>query len=101
MQDHFKDAAALRMKIAENEQKIEQLQHQQQRIENRIKDYVNAERKSRAYRLITKGAAIENIAPETKNIPEAEFYRLMESILTGPSVSKKIHQVAEKAGDGE
>ena len=101
MQDHFKDAAALRMKIAENEQKIKQLQHQQQRIQNRIKDYVNAERKSRAHRLITKGAAIESIAPETKNIPEVEFYRLMESILTGPSVSKRIRQVAEKAGDGE
>ena len=71
MQDHFKDAAALRMKIAENEQKIEQLQHQQQRIENRIKDYVNAERKSRAYRLITKGAAIESIAPDTKDIPRS------------------------------
>ena len=101
MQDHFKDAAALRMKIAENEQKIEQLQHQQQRIQNRIKDYVNAERKSRAHRLITKGAAIESIAPETKNIPEAEFYRLMESILTSPSVSKRIHQVAEKVGGAQ
>ena len=101
MQEHFKDAAALRMKIAENEQKIEQLQHQQQRIQNRIKDYVNAERKSRTHRLITKGAAIESIAPETKNIPETEFYQLMESILTGPSVSKRIRQVAEKAGDGE
>ena len=101
MQDHFKDAAALRMKIAENEQKIEQLQHQQQRIENRIKDYVNAERKSRAHRLITKGAAIESIAPETKNIPETEFYRLMESILTSPTVSKRIRQVAEKVGGAQ
>ena len=98
MQDHFKDIAALRAERAENEQKIEQLKRQQQRIQNRIQDYQNSERSKRAHRLITKGSAIESIAPETKDIPEADFYRLMQSILISPSVSKKIHQMAEKAG---
>ena len=98
MQDHFKDIAALRAERAENEQKIEQLERQQQRIQNRILDYQNSERSKRAHRLITKGSAIESIAPETKDIPEADFYRLMESILTSPSVSKRISQVSEKAG---
>ena len=98
MQDHFKDIAALRAERAENEQKIEQLKRQQQRIQNRIRDYQKSERSKRARRLITKGAAIESIAPETKDIHEADFYQLMQSILISPSVSKKIHQVAEKAG---
>ena len=31
--------------------------------------------------LITRGAAIESIAPQTKELSEAEFYSLMESIL--------------------
>ena len=98
MQDHFKDIAALRSEKTKNEQKIEQLERQQQRILNRLHDYQNSERSKRTHRLITKGAAIESIAPETKDIPEADFYQLMQSILISPSVSKKIHQMAEKAG---
>ena len=33
-------------------------------------------RKQRTHRLITRGAAIESIAPQTKELSEAEFYSL-------------------------
>ncbi len=36
-------------------------------------------RKQRTHRLITRGAAIESIAPQTKELTETEFYSLMES----------------------
>ena len=41
-------------------------------------------RKQRTHRLITRGAAIESIAPQTKELSEAEFYSRMESILNLP-----------------
>ena len=44
------------------------------------------ERQKRARRLITKGAAIECLAPATKDIGETEFLSLMEKILALPDV---------------
>ena len=41
-------------------------------------------RQKRAHRLITKGAAIERLAPATKEMGEADFFSLMEKILTLP-----------------
>ena len=42
---------------AENERKLSQLQHKKQQLENRI----------------TRGAAIESVAPLTKALTETEF----------------------------
>ena len=46
----------LEKKCAEAEAKAEQYQHQVQRLENRIRDQREAERKRRRYHLITRGA---------------------------------------------
>ena len=59
---------------AENERKIAQLQHKKQQLENRITYYEKGERRKRAHRLITRGAAIESVAPQTKELGETEFY---------------------------
>ena len=66
--------------------RLEQLLHKQQRLKNRISYLEKGERQKRAHRLITKGAAIESLAPATKGMSEAEFYSLMEQILSLPSV---------------
>ena len=48
------------------EQQIRQEQNKLRRLENRAAYYEKGERRKRAHRLITRGAAIESIAPQTK-----------------------------------
>ena len=45
-----------------------------QRLKNRQAYLESGSRKQRTHRLITRGAAIESIAPQTKELSEAEFY---------------------------
>lgn len=71
---------------------LEQLQHQQQRLRNRLNYLEKGERQKRAHRLITKGAAIENLVPETKEMGETEFFSMMDKILTLPSVLPLLPQ---------
>ena len=80
----------LQTEKAENDRKIEQLEHRQQRIENRINYIKQGERKARAHRLITRGAAVESIVPAVKSMTEPEFYELMETILTDPAVASLL-----------
>ena len=71
---------------AENERKITQLQHKKQQLENRITYYEKGERRKRAHHLITRGAAIESVAPLTKVLTETEFYSFAEKALAVPEV---------------
>lgn len=68
--------------IAKAEQEIIILGRQIQRLENLDEYYKRGERAKRAHRLIIKGAAIERILPESKEIEDADFYQLMEKMLT-------------------
>ena len=81
-----KELEKLRAKQAQDLKILEQLQHQQQRLQNRLNYLEKGERQKRAHRLITKGAAIENLVPETKELGETEFFSMMEKILSLPSV---------------
>ena len=76
----------LRAQNEKDKVRLEQLLHEQQRLKNRIAYLEKGERQKRAHRLITKGAAIESLAPATKDMGEAEFYSMMEQILSLPSV---------------
>lgn len=76
----------LRAEQARDMKMLTQLQHQQQRLQNRISYIEKGERQRRAHRLITKGAAIESLSPATKDMGEAEFFSLMEQILSLPAV---------------
>ena len=76
----------LREQNEKDKTRLEQLLHEQQRLKNRISYLEKGERQKRAHRLITKGAAIESLAPATKDMGEAEFYSMMEQILSLPSV---------------
>lgn len=83
-------------KLKSKKEKIERLlvqeKHKLDRLMNRRKYYENGERQKRAHRLITKGAAIESIAPELKEMSEQDFYELMSDVFNQSVVKVIIHQ---------
>ena len=81
-----KELEKLRTQQAKDIQELEYLQHDLQRLQNRLAYLEKGERQKRAHRLITKGAAIERLAPVTKEISETDFFSLMEKILALPDV---------------
>ena len=79
-----KELEKLRADKAKAEKELEYLQHDLQRLQNRLAYLEKGERQKRAHRLITKGAAIERLAPFTKEMGETDFFVLMEKILALP-----------------
>ena len=77
---------------AENERKITQLQHKKQQLENRITYYEKGDRGTRAHHLITRGAAIESVAPLTKILTETEFYAFAEKVFSLPEIKGLLMQ---------
>jgi hypothetical protein len=74
----------LRREYAENEAKLQQYQHRAKRLEQRKQYYEKGERQKRAHRLITRGAAVESVAPEVRPLSEQGFYALAEYIFSMP-----------------
>ena len=82
------------------EQELEQTQHQQQRLENRIRYISKTERKARDHRLITRGAAVEHFWPQVKPMTEGAFYELMEAVLALPDAQSILRaRLPETDGD--
>ena len=81
----------LRQEQASVEQKLQQLQHNQQRLENLKSYYEKADRKKRTHRLCTIAGTIESIAPEIKELTLPEANELLEGILEIPDVQSAIH----------
>ena len=73
------------------EQKLQQIQHNQQRLENRKSYYEKADRKKRTHRLCTIAGTMESIAPEIKELTLPEVTNLLESIMDLPDVQRAIH----------
>ena len=73
------------------EQQLKQLQHNQQRLENRKSYYEKAGRKKRTHRLCTIAGTIESIAPDIKLLTLPEVNELMETILSLPNVQSAIY----------
>lgn len=73
------------------EQKLQQLQHNQQRLKNRKSYYEKADRKKRTHRLCTIAGTIESIAPDIKLLTLPEVNELMEHILCLPNVQSAIY----------
>ena len=73
------------------EQQLQQLQHNQQRLENRKSYYEKANRKKRTHRLCTITGTIESIAPEIKELTLPEVTNLLETIMDLPDVQRAIH----------
>ena len=72
------------------ERQLVQLQHKVQQYENRIAYCEKGERQKRTHRLITRGAAVESVAPTVKTLTEVEFYAFAESIFALPEVQQLL-----------
>ena len=87
------------------EQQIRQEQNKLRRLENRITYYEKGDRRKRAHHLITRGAAVESVAPLAKVLSEAEFYAFAEKALALPDVKALLmaavneHNQKELGGD--
>ena len=95
-----KSREELEKAYAEATVKLEQYQHKGQRLENRIKYYQQWDRKKRNHRLITRGAAIESVAPEVQGMSERAFFLLMEKVFSLPEVAALIHRTTDQQEDG-
>ena len=73
----------IEIKIKEIETELEQESHNE-----------SGERQKRAHRLITRGAAIESIAPSVKKMSEVEFFELAEKIFALLEVKNLIAKEA-------
>ena len=85
----------LQRECAELEQRIRQHQNQLQRLEQRTKHIAKGERQKRAHRLITRGAAVESVAPAVCGMTEHEFYELVERIFALPDVQALLPKGGE------
>ena len=81
----------LQQEYDNNESQLEQLKHQQERLENRIAYYEKGERKKRTHRLCTIAGTLESIAPDIRELPTPEVSELLEYILNLPDVRRAIH----------
>ena len=81
----------LQQEYANNESQLAQLRHQQQRLENRLRYYENADRKKRTHRLCTIAGTLESIALELRELTTPEVIELLEIILDFPEVRRAIH----------
>ena len=86
---------------AENERKLSQLQHKKQQIENRITYYEKGDRRKRAHHLITRGAAIESVAPLTKVLTETESYTFAEKALAAPEIKGLLMEAVNEHNRAE
>ena len=86
---------------AENERKLSQLQHNKQQLENRAVYYEKGDRRKRAHRLITRGAAIESVAPLAKVLSETEFYAFAEKALALPEVKSLLMEAVNEHNKNE
>ena len=92
--------------IAAKEHQLAQLQHKQQQLENRRSYYEKGDRRKRAHRLITRGAAIESVEPLAKVLSETEFYAFTEKAFALPEVKNLLmsaintHNASQQKGKG-
>ena len=93
-----KSREKLEKELAEATAKEVQYQHRQQRLENRIRYYTDGDRKKRNHRLITRGAAVESVAPEVRGMSERAFFVLMEQVFSLPEVAALVSQATDQEG---
>ncbi len=85
---------------AANEKKVAQLQHQNERLTNRIRYLNKGDRNRRTHRLCARMGYIEHCAPELQKLTEAEFYDLFEHLLRQPDVKSVIERAVRGHSKG-
>jgi len=90
----------LQKELDEANIKLEQYQHQQQRLENRLNDYKEIRRRKRNHRLITRGAEVESVAPEVRGMSQTAFRLLVEQIFSLPEVTALVRRAIDPQEGG-
>ena len=83
------------------ERQLAQEQHKIQRLKNRAAYYEKGDRRKRAHRLITRGAAIESVAPQTKELSETEFYTFAEQVFALPDTQRLLTEAVSRHAGGD
>ena len=91
----------LRTEKERAETQLAQEQHKIQRLENRAAYYEKGERRKRAHRLITRGAAIESVAPQTKDLSETAFYAFAEQVFALPATQRLLTEAVGNHAGGD
>ena len=98
---HEKEIEKLQAEKEKIERQLAQEEHKIQRLENRAAYYEKGERRKRAHRLITRGAAIESVAPQTKALSETEFYAFAERAFALPDTQRLLMEVTGNHAGGD
>ena len=96
-----KTVPELKAEIADNDRRLAQLRHKQQQLENRAAYYEEGDRRKRAHRLITRGAAIESVASLAKVLTETEFYAFAEKAFSLPEVRDLLMEAVNEHNKNE
>ena len=96
-----KTVPELKDELAANERQLTQLRHKQQHLENRAAYYEKGDRRKRAHHLITRGAAIESVAPLAKILTETEFYAFAEKVFDLPEVKGLLMEAVNEHNRSE
>ena len=96
-----KEIKELQAKQVTFERQLVQEQHKIQRLENRAAYYEKGERRKRAHRLITRGAAIESVAPQTKGLSETAFYAFAEQVFALPDAQRLLMEAVSRHAGGD
>ena len=96
-----KEIKELQAKQETFERQLVQEQHKIQRLENRAAYYEKGDRRKRAHRLITRGAAIESVAPQTKDLSETAFYAFAEQLFALPDTQRLLMEVTGNHAGGD
>ena len=96
-----KTLAELNAEKGKIEQQLVEERHKIQRLENRATYYEKGNRRKRAHHLITRGAAIESIAPLAKVLTETEFYTFAEKALAVPEVKGLLMEAVNEHNRAE
>ena len=98
---HEKEIEKLQAEKEKVERQLAQEEHKIQRLENRAAYYERRERRKRVHRLITRGAAIESVAPQTKDLSETEFYTFAEQIFALPDTQRMLTEAVSNHAGGD
>ena len=98
---HEKEMEKLQAEKERVERQLAQEQHKIQRLENRAAYYEKGERRKRAHRLITRGAAIESVAPQTKDLSETAFYAFTEQVFALPDTQRLLTEAVNDHAGGD
>ena len=98
---HEKEIEKLQAEKEKVERQLAQEQHKIQRLENRAAYYEKGGRRKRTHRLITRGAAIESVAPQTKDLSETAFYAFTEQVFALPDVQRLLTEAISNYAGGD